>query len=257
MWCRPRCERSFSPGSPRGRGGASWPWCPVSEKPRTSRRTLRSSPRRATTCRPGRRCRSSTSRRVSRRWRTASWLAMPSPARSRTIVVVFGAGRHPAAEPDPRRADSRRTRVKRRRLTIWSLDSPISATDGRIASRERASSPCAAASSMCIRRRLRAPFGSTSGVTRSKRSDRLQSRHNGRRDRSPGSTCFPAGEVLISDEMRARALDLMVDAPWGSSTWERIAEGIRFPGIESWLPWLSPPKTILDDDRRHRGAVRS
>ncbi len=58
---------------------------------------------------------------------------------------------------------------------------------------------------------------------------------------------FPAGEVLISDGMRRRAADLIVDAPWGSSTWERIAEGIRFPGIESWLPWLSPPKTMLDE----------
>ncbi len=57
---------------------------------------------------------------------------------------------------------------------------------------------------------------------------------------------FPAGEVLISDEMRCRAGDLIVAAPWGASTWERIAEGIRFPGMESWLPWLTPPKTMLD-----------
>jgi transcription-repair coupling factor (superfamily II helicase) len=62
-----------------------------------------------------------------------------------------------------------------------------------------------------------------------------------------GLDVYPAGEVLISDEMRSRALELIVDAPWGSSTWERIAEGIRFPGIESWLPWLSSPKTILDE----------
>ncbi len=58
---------------------------------------------------------------------------------------------------------------------------------------------------------------------------------------------YPAAEVLISDEMKARAAELMVDAPWGAATWERIAEGIRFQGIESWLPWISPPKTILDD----------
>lgn len=68
--------------------------------------------------------------------------------------------------------------------------------------------------------------------------------------RSEGSThgtdIFPAGEVLISNAMRQRASDLIVDAPWGAATWERIAEGIRFSGIESWLPWLSPPKTILD-----------
>ncbi|MEN8233745.1 MAG: transcription-repair coupling factor [Actinomycetota bacterium] len=58
---------------------------------------------------------------------------------------------------------------------------------------------------------------------------------------------FPAGEVLISDDMRAKAAALVTDAPWGAMTWERIAEGIRFPGIESWLPWLSPPQTILGE----------
>ncbi len=69
--------------------------------------------------------------------------------------------------------------------------------------------------------------------------------------RSEGSAdevdVFPAGEVLITEEMRRRAADLVVDAPWGAATWERIAEGIRFPGFESWLPWLAPPRTILDD----------
>ena len=61
-----------------------------------------------------------------------------------------------------------------------------------------------------------------------------------------GVDVFPAGEVLISEEMQLRATELMVDAPWGAATWERISEGIRFPGIESWLPWLAPPQTILD-----------
>jgi transcription-repair coupling factor (superfamily II helicase) len=69
--------------------------------------------------------------------------------------------------------------------------------------------------------------------------------------RSEGSleevSVFPAGEVLISDEMRGHAEDLLVDAPWGASTWERISEGIRFQGIESWLPWLAPPRTIIDE----------
>jgi len=62
-----------------------------------------------------------------------------------------------------------------------------------------------------------------------------------------GIDVFPAGEVLISDEMRVRAAELIVEAPWGASTWERISEGIRFQGIESWLPWLAPPETIIDD----------
>ncbi|MEA2025026.1 MAG: transcription-repair coupling factor [Actinomycetota bacterium] len=58
---------------------------------------------------------------------------------------------------------------------------------------------------------------------------------------------FPAGEVLISDEMRVQAARFLVEAPWGASTWERISEGIRFQGIESWLPWLAPPMTIIDE----------
>ncbi len=58
---------------------------------------------------------------------------------------------------------------------------------------------------------------------------------------------YPAGELLIDDEMRARAAALAGSAPWAASTWERIAEGISFPGIESWLPWLTPPRTLLDE----------
>ncbi|MCL1693761.1 MAG: DEAD/DEAH box helicase, partial [Actinomycetia bacterium] len=69
--------------------------------------------------------------------------------------------------------------------------------------------------------------------------------------RSEGSveeiSLFPAGEMLISDEMRVRAAELLAEAPWGSSTWERISEGIRFQGVESWLPWLAPARTIVDE----------
>ena len=58
---------------------------------------------------------------------------------------------------------------------------------------------------------------------------------------------YPAGELLIDDELRDRAAELAHAAPWAASTWERIAEGISFPGIESWLPWLAPPRTMLDE----------
>ncbi|MEA2009100.1 MAG: hypothetical protein U9N78_00170, partial [Actinomycetota bacterium] len=58
---------------------------------------------------------------------------------------------------------------------------------------------------------------------------------------------FPAGELLISEEMQVRAAELISEAPWGASTWERISEGIRFQGIESWLPWLAPPETIIGE----------
>ena len=58
---------------------------------------------------------------------------------------------------------------------------------------------------------------------------------------------YPAGELLMDDELRERAVELSLSAPWAASTWERVAEGISFPGIESWLPWLTPPRTLLDE----------
>ncbi len=57
---------------------------------------------------------------------------------------------------------------------------------------------------------------------------------------------YPARELLLDRAIRARADELRVDAPWASDTWDRIAEGITFQGMESWLPWLAPPRTVLD-----------
>ncbi|TPW14442.1 MAG: mfd [Acidimicrobiaceae bacterium] len=54
---------------------------------------------------------------------------------------------------------------------------------------------------------------------------------------------FPARELLPSDQVRARANELIASEPWGREHWERLAEGTLFDGMESWLPWL------LDDDR--------
>lgn len=58
---------------------------------------------------------------------------------------------------------------------------------------------------------------------------------------------FPAREVLYDDVITARAEELRVDAPWASATWDRIAERVSFQGMESWLPWLAPPRTVLDE----------
>ncbi len=58
---------------------------------------------------------------------------------------------------------------------------------------------------------------------------------------------YPAGEVLIDDAIRERAAKLAIEEPWAASTWDRVAEGISFPGIESWLPWLAPAHTLLDE----------
>ena len=57
----------------------------------------------------------------------------------------------------------------------------------------------------------------------------------------------PAREVLLDATIRRRADELRGDAPWASDTWDRIAEGVTFQGLESWLPWLAPPRTFLDE----------
>jgi transcription-repair coupling factor (superfamily II helicase) len=50
---------------------------------------------------------------------------------------------------------------------------------------------------------------------------------------------FPARELLPTPEVRARAEALVGREPWGREHWERIAEGLNFDGMESWLPWLA------------------
>jgi len=57
---------------------------------------------------------------------------------------------------------------------------------------------------------------------------------------------YPAREVIIDDDLAGRANELLADAPWAADTWDRIANGISFQGMESWLPWIARPSTILD-----------
>ena len=49
---------------------------------------------------------------------------------------------------------------------------------------------------------------------------------------------FGCREVVADEAMRARAEGLVASAPWGRHHWNRIADGERFDGMESWLPWL-------------------
>ena len=51
---------------------------------------------------------------------------------------------------------------------------------------------------------------------------------------------LPCRELLPTDEVRARASELLVSQPWGREQWDRLAEGQMFDGMESWLPWLVP-----------------
>ncbi|MEE9297910.1 MAG: transcription-repair coupling factor [Acidimicrobiia bacterium] len=56
---------------------------------------------------------------------------------------------------------------------------------------------------------------------------------------------FPAREVRPSDELVGVAERLQKEEAWASAEWERIAQRVSFPGIESWLPWLTGERTAL------------
>ena len=58
---------------------------------------------------------------------------------------------------------------------------------------------------------------------------------------------YPAREFRPDDAVRLAARALQSSDPWASSIWDRIAEGVRFAGMESWLPWLTEPRSFLDD----------
>ena len=56
---------------------------------------------------------------------------------------------------------------------------------------------------------------------------------------------FPARELLLDPAVRSRAEQLLVDAPWSSDRWDKMAAGVTFQGMESWLPWVAEPVTAL------------
>ncbi|MFM9036177.1 MAG: transcription-repair coupling factor [Actinomycetota bacterium] len=58
---------------------------------------------------------------------------------------------------------------------------------------------------------------------------------------------FPARELILGDDVRARASSLVASEPWGREHWERLSEGLLFDGMESWLPWLTERPVLLSD----------
>ena len=58
---------------------------------------------------------------------------------------------------------------------------------------------------------------------------------------------FGCRELLGSPEVRQRAASLAETERWGSESWERLAEGLTFDGMESWLPWLTADEHLLVD----------
>jgi transcription-repair coupling factor (superfamily II helicase) len=62
----------------------------------------------------------------------------------------------------------------------------------------------------------------------------------------PRLVAFPAREVRPDPGIQERARLLVREEPWSASTWERIDQGQLFPGVESWLPWLAEPRSMID-----------
>jgi transcription-repair coupling factor (superfamily II helicase) len=58
---------------------------------------------------------------------------------------------------------------------------------------------------------------------------------------------FPCRELLPTDDVKARADRLVGLEPWGRDQWERLANGLTFDGMESWLPWLTREQHVLFD----------
>src|SRR5687768_12083970 len=58
---------------------------------------------------------------------------------------------------------------------------------------------------------------------------------------------FPCRELLPTPEVRERAERLVGLEPWGREQWERLAQGLVFDGMESWLPWLTREEHALLD----------
>ena len=58
---------------------------------------------------------------------------------------------------------------------------------------------------------------------------------------------YPAREFRPDRGVRDKAHQLLKTDPWAASTWDRLAEGQMFSGMESWLPWLAPPINLLNE----------
>ncbi|HEX6424177.1 MAG TPA: transcription-repair coupling factor [Acidimicrobiales bacterium] len=63
----------------------------------------------------------------------------------------------------------------------------------------------------------------------------------------PEALLFPCRELLPTPEVRERAERLVGLEPWGREQWERLAQGLVFDGMESWLPWLTRDEHALLD----------
>ena len=71
----------------------------------------------------------------------------------------------------------------------------------------------------------------------------------------PSVTAYPARELMPDAGVVATAEELLAGEPWAASTWDRVAAGVTFPGLESWLPWLAPERSVIDEASSARLVV--
>ena len=62
-----------------------------------------------------------------------------------------------------------------------------------------------------------------------------------------GVVVYGCRELIVNDDMRARAEELVGLRPWGTAVWDRLSRGEQFDGMESWLPFLEHETTVLPD----------
>ncbi len=63
----------------------------------------------------------------------------------------------------------------------------------------------------------------------------------------PALIAYPAREFRPDEEVRRLASHLTVSEPWNAAVWERLAEGQLFSGMESWMPWFAPERSIFEE----------
>ena len=63
----------------------------------------------------------------------------------------------------------------------------------------------------------------------------------------PSAELYACRELLLTEEIRARAAELVDEVAFAKEEFDRIAHGELFDGVESFLPWLVPEVTLLTD----------
>jgi transcription-repair coupling factor (superfamily II helicase) len=61
------------------------------------------------------------------------------------------------------------------------------------------------------------------------------------------AAAYPAREMRAVGDVADQAARLRQTDPWATESWDRLAEGITFQGMESWLPWVAPARSLFDE----------